>query len=204
MPFIISHSAKGSVWKNHKYVKKVLDRYYYPAGYDKGRTIDNAPASIKKGVSTFKNQAADKIDRFREKGSKIDEFELETDDELTKEQINKIANDVLSGKYGNGEKRREALGDYYSEIQKRVNELVRGEAGKARVASSSKPAAKSSNQTSKSTKKSTKPEVSKKKKEKKKEKPVDKTAASTTLAKPDNDYDTIYNVYRKRKYSKKK
>lgn len=38
------HSAKGSTWEDHKYVKKVNGVYFYPPGYDKGRTIDSAKA----------------------------------------------------------------------------------------------------------------------------------------------------------------
>lgn len=35
------HSAEGSSWKKHKYVKKVGDTYYYPDTYEGGRHIPN-------------------------------------------------------------------------------------------------------------------------------------------------------------------
>ena len=38
-----------------------------------------------------------------------------------KAKISKMADDVLKGKYGNGEKRKKALGKYYEAVQKEVN-----------------------------------------------------------------------------------
>ena len=40
--------------------------------------------------------------------------------------IDKIARDVISGKYGNGEARKKALGELYAVVQKRVNEILKG------------------------------------------------------------------------------
>lgn len=37
----IAHSAKGSVWEDHKYVRRVNGTYYYPNGYDGGRTMES-------------------------------------------------------------------------------------------------------------------------------------------------------------------
>lgn len=39
--------------------------------------------------------------------------------------IDQAARDVIKGKYGNGEERKQKLGIYYSEVQKRVNELLK-------------------------------------------------------------------------------
>ena len=39
--------------------------------------------------------------------------------------IDEIARDVIAGKYGNGERRKQLLGNKYSEVQKRVNEILR-------------------------------------------------------------------------------
>lgn len=36
----IAHSAKGSTWDKHKYVKVVDGKYYYPASYEGGRHIN--------------------------------------------------------------------------------------------------------------------------------------------------------------------
>ena len=40
--------------------------------------------------------------------------------------IDKMAQDVIDGKYGSGVQRRKALGSYYSRVQKRVNEILTG------------------------------------------------------------------------------
>jgi flagellum-specific peptidoglycan hydrolase FlgJ len=39
--------------------------------------------------------------------------------------IDQAARDVIKGKYGNGEERKKKLGVYYTEVQKRVNELLK-------------------------------------------------------------------------------
>ena len=44
----------------------------------------------------------------------------------TNDEIDKLALDVIRGKYGNGKQRREALGDLYSVVQKRANEMLKG------------------------------------------------------------------------------
>ena len=38
--------------------------------------------------------------------------------------IEQLAQDVIKGKYGNGEDRKKALGNLYTEVQKRVNEIL--------------------------------------------------------------------------------
>lgn len=43
----------------------------------------------------------------------------------TEVDIEKIALDVIAGKYGNGEDRKKALGELYSVVQKRVNEILK-------------------------------------------------------------------------------
>ena len=42
--------------------------------------------------------------------------------------IDQLARDVIDGKYGTGEARRQALGSMYDAVQKRVNEMLQGEA----------------------------------------------------------------------------
>ena len=63
------------------------------------------------------------IDRFEEKtesNSKID---------LSENDIENLAKEVIRGNFGNGQKRKDLLGENYEEIQKRVNELIKGTAG---------------------------------------------------------------------------
>lgn len=40
--------------------------------------------------------------------------------------IDKLVKDTIAGKYGNGSERKKKLGDYYDEVQKRVNEQLNG------------------------------------------------------------------------------
>lgn len=89
------HSAKGSEWENHMYVKKVDGDYYYPAGYENGRTVD----SLKDGES----------------GESDGDSEDDTDD---------MALRVIRGDFGNGQVRKDLLGGEYDRIQSRVNELM--------------------------------------------------------------------------------
>ncbi len=50
---------------------------------------------------------------------------VETVEQLQRPDIDAIARDVIDGKYGNGQERREKLGDLYAAVQMRVNELLK-------------------------------------------------------------------------------
>lgn len=47
--------------------------------------------------------------------------------------IEQLAQDVINGKYGNGEERKQKLGSLYNEVQKRVNEILRGNTEKQEI-----------------------------------------------------------------------
>lgn len=47
--------------------------------------------------------------------------------------IEELAKEVIAGKYGNGEERKQKLGDLYNEVQKRVNEILRGNTQKEEI-----------------------------------------------------------------------
>lgn len=47
--------------------------------------------------------------------------------------IEQLAKDVINGKYGNGEERKQKLGDLYNEVQKRVNEILKGNTEKQEI-----------------------------------------------------------------------
>lgn len=47
--------------------------------------------------------------------------------------IEEIAKDVIDGRYGNGEERKQKLGNLYSEVQKKVNEILRGNSEKQEI-----------------------------------------------------------------------
>ena len=40
--------------------------------------------------------------------------------------IEELARAVIRGEYGNGQERKNKLGNLYNEVQKRVNEILRG------------------------------------------------------------------------------
>ena len=40
--------------------------------------------------------------------------------------IEELAKEVIAGRYGNGEERKQKLGSLYNEVQKKVNEILKG------------------------------------------------------------------------------
>ena len=46
--------------------------------------------------------------------------------DISKKSVDELAKEVIAGKYGNGDARRNALGSRYSEVQHRVNEILAG------------------------------------------------------------------------------
>lgn len=168
---ILQHSAKGSTWEEHKYIKKVDGTYYYPDNYEGGRHL---PDNDEKKSKEFDHEkAATEFNNFFKSladtgsayfGSKeewesmsIEDFKelykdilgRDPDKDLSKEalqnmfnsvkkqnavdntdnnkstdkDIDTLANEVLRGNFGNGQERKEPLGEKYDEVQKRVNEL---------------------------------------------------------------------------------
>ena len=99
------HSSEGSSWKKHKYIKRVDGTYYYPDSYEEGRHLPDGET---------------------ESNSKID---------LSKNDVEKLAKEVIRGNFGNGQERKDLLGENYEEIQKRVNELMKGSAGSKTIPS---------------------------------------------------------------------
>lgn len=47
--------------------------------------------------------------------------------------IEELAKEVIAGKYGNGEERKQKLGNLYNEVQKRVNEILTGNTQKEEI-----------------------------------------------------------------------
>ena len=97
---LLQHSSEGSSWKKHKYLKRVDGTYYYPDTYEGGRHLPDGEKE--------------------ESNSKID---------LSEKDVEKLAKEVIRGNFGNGQERKDLLGENYEEIQKRVNELMKGSAG---------------------------------------------------------------------------
>lgn len=98
---ILIHSAKGSEWKDHIYAKKIDGKYYYPSGYENGRTVDSLPG-----------------------GGGGSSEEKETGD-LSGDDVHALALQVIRGDFGNGQIRKDLLGEKYDVIQTKVNELMR-------------------------------------------------------------------------------
>lgn len=103
---ILQHSSEGSSWKKHKYIKRVDGTYYYPDSYEGGRHLPDGEKE--------------------ESNSKID---------LSEKDVEKLANEVIRGNFGNGQERKDLLGENYEEIQKRVNELMKGSVGSKMIPS---------------------------------------------------------------------
>lgn len=118
---VLMHSAKGSEWTKHKYVKKIDGVYYYPVGYDKGRTVDTAPGGSK----------SNKKDKDKDK--KTSENKKDKKGKLSKKEVKKLASDVISGKYGVGTDRQKALGKKYNRVQHRVNVMLLGKDAAVRI-----------------------------------------------------------------------
>lgn len=116
--FYIAHSAEGSVWKKHKYLKRIDGKYYYPDSYEGGRHLSDLKKKSKEVM----------------RGKELKEKPIDGD-------IEKIAKEIISGKYGNGnENRRKALGmtaEEYEVVRKKVNEMMRGTGSKSIVVSKS-------------------------------------------------------------------
>lgn len=64
---VLVHSAKGSTWDKHKYVKVIDGVYYYPEGYSKGRTISD----IKSSKARKKKAAERRLERFENLKKKL-------------------------------------------------------------------------------------------------------------------------------------
>lgn len=108
----LTHSAKGSEWEEHKYIKKIDGNYYYPDNYKGGRHLDSGDD---------------------------DEKRIATDSDMDSDLIDTIARDVIRGMFGNGADRKMALGDAYQKIQDRVNEIIRSSgSGDLKVSDESK------------------------------------------------------------------
>lgn len=93
------HSAKGSTWEDHKYIKRIDGTYYYPDSYEGGRHLPD-------GEKSAQNEEPPEVD------------------ELTENDVETLANEVIRGNFGNGQIRKDLLGENYQKVQDRVNEIM--------------------------------------------------------------------------------
>lgn len=160
---ILRHSAKGSTWEEHKYIKRLDGTYYYPDSYEGGRHLpdgekeNNSKEPLSKDdilskledMTGMKREGLTKLYNLsREKGYDSKGFrELlsilsEGDEEqaqkmidllkqdkskmsLTSDDVDNLAREVIRGNFGNGQDRKDLLGENYQEIQDRVNQILR-------------------------------------------------------------------------------
>lgn len=159
--FYIAHSAEGSVWKKHKYLKRIGANYYYPDSYDGGRHLSDLKKSRSQKSVLDKKVNTSKV--FTEKKQKPS---VEFKREMSDSNVTKIAREIISGKYGNGnDARRKALGmsaEEYEVVRKKVNEIMRGSIGGKTVSSKSTVTKSATTSTPVKQKSSTKKEKKKK------------------------------------------
>lgn len=164
---ILVHSAKGSTWDDHKYVKKIDGVYYYPVGYEDGRTVEDLKdnkSSEDKEDKKEKSDSKSNEDQIKEVKQNFDQYlakrgidwrklpkdevdqmqrdiikQLGSGKEIgTKEKTtDELAKDVVAGKLGSGADRKALLGDRYKEVQNKVNEIVKGSADSKKTSEAS-------------------------------------------------------------------
>lgn len=74
-----------------------------------------SPTYINTIMSIIKANNLTKYDTVENVNNSVDNSDIE-----------KLAREVIEGKYGNGEERKQKLGSLYNEVQKRVNEILKG------------------------------------------------------------------------------
>lgn len=154
----IRHSAKGSTWKEHKYIRKSNGQYFYPED-DNGtkkeklepweeklyKDIDEAVAS---GSGYWEGLDGYDLEDFQQllydfSGYDTSDFPKEVlqdmydkvnahygdgkqqTPELSDNDIERLANEVIRGNFGNGRERKELLGENYQVVQDLVNKKLR-------------------------------------------------------------------------------
>lgn len=206
-PRQLLHSAKGTTWDEHKYIKRVDGTYYYPDSYEGGRHLNsetkketsekmedwekNLYEALKKDSNAIdtakydfgdllikysglnlKNVSEAEVDRMQRKIVGRLEKEAESKVSLDKNDVENLAKEVIKGNFGNGDIRKELLGEHYREIQDRVNELMKGSGSSKNLLDISESEIKAG------------------------EKEVEKVVQSSTGG---MDMETVYEVYRKKK-----
>ena len=201
----IKHSAKGTTWEDHKYIKRIDGTYYYPDSYKGGRHLPDGEgsraeygeykegdsdfdddkykdenrfgdtdffvnkrsdgryvlveedmkwvlpkgvkptAALKKKLEALSNTEHKSADDFvnavndaiatttgSKKSDKNSEETSNTSSEnLSDQDIENLAKEVIRGNFGNGKVRKDLLQEHYAEIQSKVNELMKSSGKKS-------------------------------------------------------------------------
>lgn len=85
---------------------------------------NNTPTAADNDIST--KGIEDTINSNSEEVAPDDNALTIEENDISKKSTEELAKEVMSGKYGVGQARKDALGDRYDEVQKKVNELVYG------------------------------------------------------------------------------
>ena len=123
---------------------------YHSANKEHAKYGTVGSTSSEKGTDKKKNNTSQYNHEYymRNKEKWADNKDSDAAKEQEKEfDIDAAARDVIQGKYGNGEDRKKALGEDYSMVQKRVNELMKQKGASTKVSSEeSAPEAKKDNE----------------------------------------------------------
>lgn len=101
------HSAKGTFWKNHKYIKKVGNKYYYKD--EKGELVEGDPSDNGDILTETKESTTSSSKSKKSKKS------TETD------RINALANKVMAGKLGQNQLRKATSSKDYIKVMNTIN-----------------------------------------------------------------------------------
>lgn len=207
----LEHSANGSTWENHKYIKRIDGTYYYPDSYEGGRHLpdgekgddssddDDVISKLENMTGMTRESLLELRELSRKGGYDSPEFKemlsilSEGDEEqakkmtdllkqegtgtsLSSNDIENLSAEVIRGNFGNGQERKVLLGENYSEIQKRVNELMKGSTGSKKVSEASEESVKKVEEAAKNA----------------------STSASDSKVHSGVDMDKVMNVYKKK------
>lgn len=213
---VLAHSAKGSTWNNHKYIKRINGTYYYPDSYVGGRHLPSGskddPSDNK--LEDWEEQMYQDIAKTLERNPGLFDVSQITDDNwqdfrLTLAEFAGIDSEKLSD--AEVERMREKVKDYYEartlssdDVERLAKEVIRGNFGSGQTRRDALGVNYQQVQdrvneilrgSSGSTKVSKAPEETVKAGEDAVNKAV-KAASSTAKG---MDYETIFGVYRKKK-----
>lgn len=101
------HSAKGTSWKNHKYIKKVGNKYYYKD--EKGELVEGDQSDNGDILTETKESTTSSSKSKKSKKS------TETD------RIKALANKVMAGKLGQNQLRKATSSKDYIKVMNTIN-----------------------------------------------------------------------------------
>lgn len=150
------HSAKGTSWKNHKYIKKVGNKYYYKD--EKGELVEGDPSDN-----------GDIMTETKESTTSSSKSKKSTETE----RIKALANKVMAGKLGQNQLRKATSSKDYIKVMNTIN-------SKFKKPSSSGSSSKSKEKEKKTSEKKTKEKKTSEKKTTEKSNNIEKDKTNQT------------------------